>query len=95
MATYLLGGDLDTRDGAESGLGRRAVDPIKTLGQRAHRATGRTMIYVACSVVDGTARVADDEELAEAEWCDRATLAEYVPDPFFEPVQEYLDAALI
>lgn len=70
------------------------VDPIKTLGQRVHPATGRMMIYVACSVVDGTARVADEDELVEAEWCDRATLAEYVPYPFFEPVQEYLDEAL-
>ena len=38
--------------------------------------------------------VADEEELAEVAWCDRATLTAYVPYPFFGPVQEHLDANL-
>lgn len=70
------------------------VSPIERLGERVHPVTGRTMVYVACEVVKGTARVADEEELAEVEWCDRVKLAEYVPYPFYQPVQEYFDANL-
>ncbi|MEU8660190.1 hypothetical protein [Actinoplanes philippinensis] len=50
------------------------------------------MIYVACDVVSGTARVGEEEGLAEVAWCDRATLAEHVLYPLFGPVQEHLDA---
>lgn len=70
------------------------VDASKSLGNRVHPATGRTMHYVACELRAGTAYVADDVELIELAWCDRATLAEYVPYPFYEPVQAYLDASL-
>jgi 8-oxo-dGTP diphosphatase len=70
------------------------VDASKSLGNRVHPATGRTMHYVACALRAGKAYVADDEELAELAWCDRTTLSEYVPYPFYEPVQAYLDASL-
>jgi 8-oxo-dGTP diphosphatase len=76
----------------ETGLTVRAT---KGLGERIHPATGRTMVYVACDVVAGTPYVGDEEELAEVAWCDRATLTSYVPYPFYGPVQEYLDAALV
>lgn len=79
----------ETRE--ETGLIVAALSP---LGERVHPATGRTMVYVACTVVDGTPYVADEDELAEVEWCDRAKLAEYVPYPFFGPVEEYFDANL-
>ncbi|MEV4620212.1 NUDIX hydrolase [Asanoa sp. NPDC049573] len=75
----------------ETGLTVRAT---KSLGSRVHPNTGRTMDYIACDRVDGTAFVADEEELAEVAWCDRATVAKHVPYPFYGPVQEYLDAAL-
>ncbi len=75
----------------ETGL---TVRPTGELGSRVHPATGRTMHYVACDEVSGDAYVADDEELAEVAWCDRATLTAYVPYPFFGPVQEHLDANL-
>jgi 8-oxo-dGTP diphosphatase len=75
----------------EVGLRVRAIE---RLGERVHPATGRTMVYVACEVVEGTARVADDEELAEVEWCDRTKLVEHVPYPFYGPVQKYFDANL-
>jgi 8-oxo-dGTP diphosphatase len=77
--------------GEEVGL---KVAETKLLGERVHPATGRTMVYVACEVVDGDAQVVDDEELVELAWAERAQLAEYVPYGFFEPVQEYLDDAL-
>jgi 8-oxo-dGTP diphosphatase len=75
----------------EAGL---VVSPIKHLGGRVHPATGRTMVYVACHVLDGTAHVADADELAEVEWCDRNRLRDHVLRPLFEPVQDYLDGYL-
>ena len=75
----------------ETGLTVRAGS---SLGERVHPNTGRTMLYIACDVAGGTAHVADEEELAEVAWCDRATLTAHVPYPFFGPVQEYLDTNL-
>jgi 8-oxo-dGTP diphosphatase len=70
------------------------VTALKRLGERVHPATGRSMVYVACEAVAGTAQVGDEDELAEVAWCDRTTLTEYVPYPFYGPVQEYFDAML-
>jgi 8-oxo-dGTP diphosphatase len=75
----------------ETGLTVRASS---SLGERVHPATGRTMLYFACEVLSGTAHVGDEDELAEVAWCDRATLTDYVPYPFFGPVQDHLDANL-
>ena len=75
----------------ETGLTVRAASQ---LGNRVHPNTGRTMLYVACEVLDGTAHVADKEELVEVAWCNRATLATKVPYPFYGPVQDHLDANL-
>jgi 8-oxo-dGTP diphosphatase len=80
----------ETRE--ETGLTVRAT---QRLGERAHPATGRTMVYIAGEVMGGTAYVADKDELAEVAWCDRATLASYVPDPLYGPVQDYLDDTLV
>ncbi|TQS30086.1 NUDIX hydrolase [Microbispora sp. KK1-11] len=76
----------------ETGL---TVAPIRHLGERIHPNTGRHMLYVACEVIAGEAHVADADELAEVEWCDRARVGVHVPYPFYAPVQAYLDAALI
>ncbi len=70
------------------------VGALKTLGERVHPQTGRTMIYVACQLIDGEAHVADADELDQVEWCDQAKLAEYVPYPFYEPVQDYINAGV-
>lgn len=75
----------------ETGL---TVADSKVLGERVHPATGRTMVYVACDLVEGDARVADDEELSEFAWLKHGDLAEYVPYGLFEPVQAHLDAVL-
>jgi 8-oxo-dGTP diphosphatase len=77
--------------GEEVGL---TVTETKVLGERVHPTTGRTMVYVACDVVAGDARVVDDEELAELAWVEHGQLSEYVPHGFFESVQQYLDEAL-
>lgn len=75
----------------EAGL---EVCAIKNLGERTHPATGRRMIYIVCGVLAGEAHVADPDELAEVEWCDRARVDELVRFPFYGPVQEYLDSTL-
>lgn len=80
----------ETRE--ETGL---TVRPTKRLGERVHPATGRTMVYVACEVLAGTAYVADEEDLSEVAWCDRVTLASNIPSPLYGPVQDYLDTALV
>jgi 8-oxo-dGTP diphosphatase len=75
----------------ETGL---IVAESKILGERTHPNTGRTMIYVACHAVDGEATVVDDDELDALAWVNRASLAEYVPYGFYEPVQTHLDSTL-
>ena len=79
----------ETRE--ETGL---EVKDVSVLGERVHPNTGRTMIYVACRVVDGEAAVVDDDELAEFAWSNGKQLTDYVPYPFYGPVQEYLDEHL-
>ncbi|MBJ7902182.1 NUDIX hydrolase [Streptomyces sp. DSM 110735] len=76
----------------ETGL---AVAAVKLLGERVHPKTGRLMSYTACEVLDGTAYVADTEELAELSWVAHGEIPQYVPEGLFEPVQEYLDAVLV
>ncbi|MGW4862912.1 NUDIX hydrolase [Streptomyces sp. NPDC004291] len=75
----------------ETGL---TVAAVKLLGERVHPKTGRLMSYTACEVLGGTAYVADTEELAELAWVAHGEIPEYVPYGLFEPVQDYLDAAL-
>lgn len=75
----------------ETGL---TVSAIKLLGERVHPKTQRTMSYTACEVVDGEARVADDEELDAVAWVAHSEIADYVPYGLYEPVQEYLDEVL-
>jgi 8-oxo-dGTP diphosphatase len=75
----------------ETGLTIRAG---RILGERVHPATGAHLIYVACDVLAGTARVADAGELDAVEWVPIGDLAGYVPCGLYGPVQEHLDAAL-
>ncbi|MCQ0022828.1 NUDIX hydrolase [Streptomyces somaliensis DSM 40738] len=79
----------ETRE--ETGL---TVAAVKLLGERVHPKTGRLMSYTACEVLDGTAHVADMEELAELAWVAHGEIPQYVPYGLFEPVQDYLDEAL-
>ncbi|MEU4051294.1 NUDIX hydrolase [Streptomyces olivaceus] len=70
------------------------VKAVRLLGQRVHPKTGREMSYTACDVLDGEARVADDEELDAVAWVAHGEITDYVPYGLFEPVQEYLDEVL-
>ena len=79
----------ETRE--ETGL---VVAAGQVLGERAHPATGRWMIYVACDVVAGEATVADEEEIADVAWSDSNQLSDYIPHPLYTPVQNYLGARL-
>jgi 8-oxo-dGTP diphosphatase len=67
------------------------VKAVRSLGERVHPQTGRHMSYVACEVVGGEARVADEDELAEVAWIRLEEIPNYVPWGLFEPVQDYLN----
>lgn len=75
----------------ETGL---VVAARRVLGDRVHPATKRRMFYVAADAIAGAARVADEDELDALEWVSLSEITEYVPYPFFGPVQEHLAAVL-
>lgn len=70
------------------------VEPTKRLGERIHPNTGRRMAYVACEIKDGTAYVADDEELSDLAWATPDTFKTYVPYGFAPMVEDYLEQEL-
>jgi len=67
----------------------------KVLGERIHPATGRHMMYVVCHVNGGTARVADEDEIAELAWCGLNELHANVPTGLYPAVEDYLNARLL
>jgi 8-oxo-dGTP diphosphatase len=75
----------------ETGL---TVEAVRLLGERVHPKTRRLMSYTAATVVEGEARVADEDELDAVAWVTHSEIADYVPYGLFEPVQEYLDEVL-
>lgn len=75
----------------ETGL---VVAARRQLGDRVHPNTKRQMFYVEADALAGTAYVADAEELDAVAWVKSSEISEYVPYPFWGPVQEHLDAAL-
>ncbi|WP_445520481.1 NUDIX hydrolase [Streptomyces sp. NEAU-174] len=75
----------------ETGL---TVMAAQHLGERVHPDTGRRISYTACSVVSGEACVASAREVAEVAWASRSQLAEYVPEGFYGPVQDFLGKVL-
>jgi 8-oxo-dGTP diphosphatase len=94
-------GEVEQGETASAAAVREAKEEIgltvaesEVLGERVHPNTGRTMVYVACNVVEGEPRLVDDEELADLVWSNRDQLTEYVPYGFYPAVQEYLDATL-
>jgi 8-oxo-dGTP diphosphatase len=94
-------GAIEPGEGAEDAAVREAgeetgltVKAVRLLGERVHPKTGRAMSYTACEVVEGEARVADDEELDAIAWVAHGEITEYVPYGLYGPVQEYLDEVL-
>ena len=76
----------------ETGL---VVAARRIIGDRVHPATKRQMFYVEADAIAGTAHVADQDELDAVAWVKSSEISEYIPYPFYGPVQEHLDAALI
>ncbi|WP_411076804.1 NUDIX domain-containing protein [Streptomyces sp. cmx-10-25] len=76
----------------ETGL---LVAPQSVLGQRVHPMTGREIPSIACRPVGGRAVVASADEVAELTWTTHGEIPQHVPYGLFEPVQDYLDAALL
>jgi 8-oxo-dGTP diphosphatase len=75
----------------ETGL---LVTSTRTLGQRTHPTTGRTMVYIACDIISGEVTIGDPDELAEYTWATATNLPTLIPHGFAEPVQKYLDTTL-
>jgi 8-oxo-dGTP diphosphatase len=77
--------------GEETGLQVCAADEI---GRRTHPATGRTIIYLACSPVgDNEPVVASSQEVAEVRWVSLDELDQLMPD-LYRPAREHLTALL-
>lgn len=74
----------------ETGLRVRAGD--QEIGRRVHPKTGRTMIYLPCTPVDGTdVFVGDEDELAEVRWASLAEVDELMGrDKVFGKVWDHL-----
>lgn len=70
------------------------VEPTRLLGERIHPNTGRRMAYVACEIKDGTAYVADEDELSSLAWATPDEFKTYVPYGFAPMVEDYLVEAL-
>ncbi|MFJ5973548.1 NUDIX hydrolase [Streptomyces sp. NPDC093060] len=94
-------GGIEPGEGAEDAAVRETLEEtgltvkaVRLLGERIHPKTGRAMSYTACEVVDGEARVADDEELDAVTWVAHSEIVDHVPYGLFGPVQEYLDEVL-
>ncbi|WP_330270421.1 NUDIX hydrolase [Lentzea sp. NBC_00516] len=95
-------GEVESGELPESAAAREANEETgitvtngKKLGERVHPNTGRKMVYIAFDSAKGEASVVDDEELDSLAWVKHSELKEYVPYPFFGPVQDHLDAALL
>ncbi|MFF3848696.1 NUDIX domain-containing protein [Streptomyces sp. NPDC002328] len=76
----------------ETGL---LVTPQRALGQRVHPMTGKKIHYVACRPVGGEAIIASEGEVAGLTWAAHSEIPQYVPYGLFDPVQDYLDEALL
>jgi 8-oxo-dGTP diphosphatase len=75
----------------ETGL---TVKAVRYIGDRVHPKSGKFMAYTACEVVDGTAHVADADELDAVAWVTHSEITDYVPYPLYDRVQAYLDDVL-
>ena len=75
----------------ETGL---VVAARRVLGDRVHPATKRQMFYVAADALAGTAHIADHDELDAVAWVKLGDITEYIPSPFYDPVQEHINALL-
>jgi 8-oxo-dGTP diphosphatase len=76
----------------ETGL---LVTAQSVLGQRVHPMTGREIHYIACRPVGGETVIASPDEVAGVVWAAHDEIPQYVPYGLFEPVQDYLDTALL
>jgi 8-oxo-dGTP diphosphatase len=67
----------------------------RQLGERVHPASGRHMVYFACTIVDGMPSLVDHEENAEVRWATLADAEELLipTGGIWEPVRTYMEQA--
>ncbi|MGH8919436.1 MAG: NUDIX domain-containing protein [Actinomycetes bacterium] len=96
-----IAGEVETGESARDAAVREVLEETtlavraggEEIGRRIHPATGRTMIYLACTPTAGTdVRIGDPEELAELRWIPTlAALFQLIPSThMFPPVREHL-----
>lgn len=71
-----------------------SVEPVQLLGERVHPDSGWRIVYVACRLLAGEARVASPREVAEVAWVRLGDIRGLIPGGLFGPVQAYLDEEL-
>lgn len=97
-------GTADPNEKPEAAAVRRVAEDVgvevvveDVLGERDHPATGRHLVYFACSIVSGEASVVATDELLAVEWCDWPTVQERwagVRGGVFPAVRAYLERAM-
>jgi ADP-ribose pyrophosphatase YjhB (NUDIX family) len=70
------------------------VEPVKLLGERLHPDSGRLMVYVACRLLSGVARVASPREVSEVAWVRLGEIPGLIPGGLYGPVQTFLNEQL-
>lgn len=73
------------------------VEVVRHLGDRVHPSSGRHLVYFACRVVSGEARVVDREEIGAVEWCDLSTVLRRwagIRGGVYPAVREYLERTM-
>jgi 8-oxo-dGTP diphosphatase len=94
------GGKIEKGESPEQAAVREAreevglvVEPLKSLGERHHPATGRHIHYIACTVRGVQVRI-DRREVEDFGWFDVKGLVEHTPEGVYAPVMLYLDGVL-
>lgn len=65
-------------------------ESIRVVGERTHPITGRRLVYVECSWIDGDPYVGDPDELDRAEWVQRTDVKNRIPSGLAPVVADLL-----
>ena len=66
------------------------VEAGHVLGSRIHPVTGREMVYVACTMTAGVARVESPDEIDALQWCPTDIIESYLRAGIYPPVLAYV-----
>ncbi|GAA1931548.1 hypothetical protein GCM10009716_43350 [Streptomyces sodiiphilus] len=84
-----------SRSARNPGGDRAPGDPAERARTTGSPHDGPGNRYIACRLVGSEALIASDEEVADLAGAAHGEIPQYVPYGLFEPVRDYLDAALL